>query len=185
MGSSLVRSREDPPAFAEFYDHMSEKILRFFAHRTWDGEESLELTAETFAKAFEKRADFRGSSDGEAAGWLWSIARNELGAHWRSRAVRSTATGRLEASLSCPPEADLLLRIEELLAAEAARGPLETALNDLQPVQREVIDLRILQELEYEEIAVRLGVSNQVVRTRLSRALRSLAQSPGLRESLI
>lgn len=184
MGSSLIRSREDPPAFAEFYDHMSEKILRFFTHRTWDGQESLELTAETFAKAFEKRADFRGSSDGEAAGWLWSIARNELGAHWRLRAVRSTATGRLGPSLSYTPEGDLL-RIEELLAAEAARGPLEAALEDLQPVQREVIDLRILQELEYEEIAVRLGVSNQVVRTRLSRALRSLAQSPGLRESLV
>jgi RNA polymerase sigma-70 factor (ECF subfamily) len=184
MGSSLIRSREDPPAFAEFYDHMSEKILRFFAHRTWDGQESLELTAETFAKAFEKRADFRGASDGEAAGWLWSIARNELGAHWRSRAVRSTTAGRLGASLPYASEGDLL-RIEELLAAEAARGPLEAALGDLQPAQREVIDMRILEELEYEEIATRLGVSNQVVRTRLSRALRSLGQSPGLRESLL
>jgi RNA polymerase sigma-70 factor (ECF subfamily) len=182
MSSSLIRSREEPLAFAEVYDSMSEKILRFFARRTWDEQESHELTAETFAKAFEKRADFRGSRDREAAGWLWTIARNELSAHWRSRAARTAATLRLEPTAIYASED--LLRLEELLSAVDGREALESALSKLQPSQREAIDLRILQELEYEEIAKRLGVSNQVVRTRLSRGLRALEQVPGLRETL-
>jgi RNA polymerase sigma-70 factor (ECF subfamily) len=183
MSSSLIRSREEPLAFAVVYDNMSEKILRFFTSRTWDEQESHELTAETFAKAFEKRAGFRGRSDREAAGWLWTIARNELSAHWRSRAARTAATLRLEPTATHASED--LLRLEELLSAMDGREALESALSKLQPSQREVIDLRILQELEYEEIAERLGVSNQVVRTRLSRGLRSLEQVPGLREKLI
>ncbi|HEV7938354.1 MAG TPA: RNA polymerase sigma factor [Solirubrobacteraceae bacterium] len=182
MSSTLIRSREEPLAFAEVYDNMSEKILRFFTRRTWDEQESHELTAETFAKAFEKRADFRGRSDREAAGWLWTIARNELSAHWRSHAARTAATLRLEPNTTHASED--LLRLEELLSAMDGRAALESALSKLQPSQREVIDLRILQELEYEEIAERLGVSNQVVRTRLSRGLRSLERMPGLRETL-
>jgi RNA polymerase sigma factor (sigma-70 family) len=180
----LARSRADPLAFADFYDLLAAKVLRFFARKTWDGQISLELAAETFAKAFEKRGDFRGSSDEQAAGWLWAIARNELGAYWRERAVRLTAVEQLGLH---PPQAtdEEILRVEELAAAEAARGELELALKTLNPAQREVIGMRILEEREYEDIARQLGVSNQVVRTRISRALRSLRELEGLRESLI
>lgn len=183
-GSALARSREDPLAFAEFYDWLSAKVHGFFVRRTWDGQVSLELTAETFAKAFEKRADFRGDSDEEAAGWLWSIARNELSAHWRTHSVRRAATERLSL-----PRLDIadeeLLRIEELAALEAARGELQAALDRLRPDQRQVIEMRVLDELEYGEIARRLGVSNQVVRTRVSRGLRALGQSRALRELVL
>jgi RNA polymerase sigma-70 factor, ECF subfamily len=178
---ALARSREDPAAFAEFYDRLSPKILRFFARRTWDGQASLELTAETFAKAFERRADFRGRSDGEGASWLWAIARNELKIYWRSRSVRMSATARL--GLPAPHNSDEeILRIEELAAAAAAREPLEAALGELSGDQRQAIEMRVLQELGYEEIARRLGVSSQVVRARLSRGLRQLGQSKALRE---
>jgi RNA polymerase sigma-70 factor (ECF subfamily) len=181
---ALARSRRDPLAFVEFYDRLSPLVLRFFARRTWDGQISLELTAETFAKAFEKRADFRGHSESQAASWLWAIARNELNAHWRARAVRLNATQQL--GLSRPHGNDEeILRIEELAAAEAVRGALASALADLPVEQREVIHMRVLQELDYDEIGRRVGVSNQVVRARLSRGLRSLGRSERLRSALL
>jgi RNA polymerase sigma factor (sigma-70 family) len=180
---SLARSREDPAAFAEFYDRLSPKILRFFARRTWDGQASLELTAETFAKAFEKRHDFRGHSDGESTGWLWAIAHNELKAYWRARSVRMHAAERLD--IPRPHSSDEeILRIEELAAAEAARDALADAMKELAGDQRQVIELRVLQELSYEEIARQLGVSEQVVRARLSRGLRQLAKTQALRDRL-
>jgi RNA polymerase sigma-70 factor, ECF subfamily len=180
---ALARSREDPAAFAEFYDRLSPKIVRFFARRTWDGQISLELTAETFAKAFERRQDFRGHSDGEAASWLWAIARNELKAYWRARSVRRNAAERL--GVPRPQSSDEeILRIEESVAAEAARDLLEAELASLPEEQREAIELRVLQELQYEEIALRLGVSGQVVRARVSRGLRQLGQSSALRDRL-
>jgi RNA polymerase sigma-70 factor, ECF subfamily len=180
---ALARSRQDAAAFAEFYDRLAPKILRFFARRTWDGQVSLELTAETFAKAFEKRHEFRGHGDGEAAGWLWMIARNELKAYWRARQVRMNAATRL--GLPRPQSSDEeILRIEELAAAEAAREALEAALAELSDDQRQVIEMRVLQELGYEEIASQLGVSGQVVRARVSRGLRQLGRSQALRSRL-
>lgn len=180
---ALARSRRDPRAFADFYDRLSPLVLRFFARKTWDGQVSLELTAETFAKAFEKRADFRGHSDSQAAAWLWAIARNELKAYWRARAVRLNATRQL--GLPRPHGSDEeILRIEELAAAEAARGALVDALASLPAEQRAVIHMRVLEELNYDEIGRRVGVSNQVVRARLSRGLRTLGRSERLRRAL-
>lgn len=180
---ALARSRNDPLAFSEFYDRLSPKVLRFFARRTWDGQISLELTAETFAKAFEKRGDFRGHSEEQAAAWLWMIARNELKAFWRARSVRLNAAERL--GLPRPQSSDEeILRIEELAAAEAASAPLKAALADLPSDQRQVIELRVLQELGYEEIGRRLGVSSEVVRARVSRGLRQLGRSERLRRTL-
>jgi RNA polymerase sigma factor (sigma-70 family) len=177
--SSLARSREDSAAFADFYDELSAKVLRFFVQRTRDGHVSLDLTAETFAKAFAKRADFRGDSDAQAAGWLWAIARNELGAHWRELSRRERpGTGDRLAS-----EEDIL-RVEELASSNASREHLKAALQTLNLEQRQAIGLYLLLELDYDEISQRLGISNQLARTRVSRGLLSLRQLTDLRESL-
>lgn len=81
--------------FADFYDELHPTVLRFFAKRTRDGESAFDLTAETFAKAFEKREQFRGITEEEAAGWLRSIARNELAKYNRTRTVELGAPQRL------------------------------------------------------------------------------------------
>jgi DNA-directed RNA polymerase specialized sigma24 family protein len=49
-------------------------VLAFLARRTFDTEAARDLMAETFAQAYRSRTRFRGSSDAEAAAWLYSIA---------------------------------------------------------------------------------------------------------------
>jgi DNA-directed RNA polymerase specialized sigma24 family protein len=44
--------------------------------------------------------------------------------------------------------------------------------------------LHFIDELSYDEIAQKLGVSNDVVRTRTSRALRTLRSSGHLHEAI-
>jgi RNA polymerase sigma factor (sigma-70 family) len=179
MPGLLARSRSSDRSFADFYDVMAPGVLRFFARRTSDSERAFDLTAETFAKAFEKRRDFRGSSDEEAAAWLWSIARNELARYHRSRGVELAALRRL--GLERPDLSEEELRkIDELTAAEDLREHVDLALAALPPDQREVIRLRFVDELTYAEIAQRLGVSYDVVRARASRGLRTLKGSEHL-----
>jgi RNA polymerase sigma-70 factor (ECF subfamily) len=179
--SSLARSREDPVAFVDFYDALSRKVLQFFARRTLNGEVSLDLTAQTFAKAFEKRADFAGQTVEQAAGWLWAIARNELGAYWRERYRLLNAIDRLDPDDPRSFEEDIL-QAEERTVAQAARRQLKAGLLALHPAHRQAIGMRLLQDLDYEEIAERLGVSNQVARAWVSRGLRNLRELPALGE---
>jgi RNA polymerase sigma factor (sigma-70 family) len=175
----LARSRSSSNTFAEFYEQMSQPVLRFFVRQTRDGHRAFDLTAETFAKAFENRQDFRGATDEQAAAWLWRIARNELARYRRSRSVELAAARRL--GLERPaPTAEELRHVERLTAVEVVRERIQDALKTLPPDQREILRLRFLDELSYHEIAQQLGVSYDVVRARTSRALRALRDSEQL-----
>ena len=69
---------------------------------------------------------------------------------------------------------DELGRIEDLATVELA-GVLEGIYGELSDDHREVIHLHVIDELGDQEIAERLGLSNDVVRARISRGLRLLA----------
>jgi RNA polymerase sigma-70 factor (ECF subfamily) len=179
----LARSRASPHAFAAFYEQMSPEVLRFFARRTRDPHRAFDLTAETFATAFEYRRDFRGASDGQAAAWLWKIARNELAGFHRSNSVELLAMQRL--GLERPVLSDEeLLQIECWGVDEEVREQLQDALGRLPPDQQEVLRLRFVDDLSYFEMAQTLGVSYDVARTRTSRALRALRASDQLHDAI-
>jgi RNA polymerase sigma factor (sigma-70 family) len=178
----LARSRASPRAFADFYEQLSPQVLRFFATRTRDPQRAFDLTAETFAKAFEHRRDFRGASEEQAAAWLWRIARNELARSQRSRSLELAAVRRL--GLDRTLSGEQALQVDGLIASEELRKEIQQALAVLPGDQQEVIRLRFIDELSYEEMAERLGVSNDVVRTRTSRALRALRSSDHLLQAI-
>ena len=86
----LVQSREDPEAFARFYDAYAERVLVFFTRRVFDVDMAFDLLSETFAMALERRRQFRGDTAEEEQGWLFAIARSELSHYWREAAWSAT-----------------------------------------------------------------------------------------------
>jgi len=175
------RARSGARSFAEFYDLMSPGVIRYFARATREPQRAFDLTADTFAQAFERRAELGVQSDAEAAAWLWIIARGELARYRRSNSVTGDAVDRL--GLEPPVLSEQELReLERLTAEDEARRHIEIALGPLTAEQRELIGLRLLAGLSYPEIAERLGLAPAVVRARTTRALeglRSGAESEG------
>jgi RNA polymerase sigma-70 factor (ECF subfamily) len=153
---------------------LSEPVLVYLTRRTYDPEVALELTAETFARAFADRKRFRGNADAEAEAWIYAIARHLLARWYRRGQVERRALARL--GMQVPRlEADEYERIEELAELPAMRTELAAALQALSHDQREALRLRVIDELSYEQIARRLGVPEPTVRARVSRGLRGLA----------
>lgn len=112
--TSLARSIREPPAFDAFYVEHAERLLRFFARRTLDGEAAADLTAETFTQAYRSRPKFRGRSDEEAAGWLYAIAYRQLALFRHRGAVDRVTLERLGIATPQLVDADYE-RIEQLL----------------------------------------------------------------------
>jgi RNA polymerase sigma factor (sigma-70 family) len=160
--------------FPAFYSAHSRQVLAFFARRTFDVEVARDLTAETFAQAFEHRRRFRGSSDAEAGAWLFGIARHQLSRYARTGKVRRKAVERLGIRMPEISEDDHE-RIVELAGLADLRDRVAVAFADLSGNQRDALRLRVIDELAYPEVAARLGVSEQTARARVSRGLRSLA----------
>jgi RNA polymerase sigma factor (sigma-70 family) len=157
----------DPDAIGVFYDRHETAVLGFFARRTRDPEAAAELAAETFADVVHqvrKRVKVR-----EPHAWLWAIARSRLADYHR----RGHADDRLRRRVGFAP---LALDDEALerIAALADDDALPKALAALPADQREAVLARHVDELDYPEIAAAQGVSEQVARKRVSRALARL-----------
>jgi RNA polymerase sigma factor (sigma-70 family) len=166
----------DESAFAELYEARSRALLVFFLRRTFDVEVARDLTAETFAQAFQHRRRYRGSTDAEAAGWLYGIARHQLSHYVRRGVVRRKAIERLGIAVPAVSEEDHE-RIVELAGLAELRGRVAAAFADLGPDQRDALRLRVIDEQSYPDVAAELGVSEQTARARVSRGLRGLADA--------
>jgi RNA polymerase sigma factor (sigma-70 family) len=180
MANQLSKSLRDagrtPSAFSYVYQAKSEEILVFFLRRTFDVELARDLTAETFALAFEHRRRFRGSTDAEAAAWIFSIARRQIARYIRKGVIHRRAVERLGIDMPAVSAEDYQ-RIVELAGLAELRGAVARAFSTLPTEQREALRLRIVDECPYADVAARLGVSEQTARARVSRGLRRLADA--------
>ena len=168
----LLASVDDPAAFRAFYDMWSTQVLAYFQRRVRDPDLALELTAETFAVAFEKRGRFRWMGKSPGA-WLFGIAKRILFRHLRHQDVESRAVQRLGIQI---PRADdeSTRRIEDLLDGEAMRDAVRRALDSCRPGDREILQLHVIDEVPYPEVAAALGCTVNNARVRVHRALARL-----------
>jgi RNA polymerase sigma factor (sigma-70 family) len=168
--AELIRKAEsDAGAFGELYRRHAALVYRWFRRRLeWAASD---LTAETFAQAWLSRSSFRDAAGGSAVPWLLGIARNVARESARRNEVESRARRRLGLPTDLASE-DGYAAVEERLSPRAA---LARALDDLPEHEREALELRVVDELPYEEVADRLGVRPAAARLRVSRALRRLS----------
>lgn len=172
----LSRARSDPEAFAEFFDLHFDTILKYAVRRTYDADVALDLTAEIFAQAFLGRRRYRGSSDREALGWLYGIARRQLASYFRRSKVEQRALRRLEIEVPRLSDEERA-RLDELANLDELRQLVRTELARLSPEQRDALRLRVIEELPYADVAKALMISEPAARARVSRGLKALARA--------
>jgi RNA polymerase sigma-70 factor (ECF subfamily) len=168
----LIASRDDPHAFRELYDRWADKLLAYFYRRTLDPEVAADLLAETFAVAFARRRRFRDVGR-PGATWLYGIAAKEL-SHWfRTQAVELRAVRRLAIEVPALDD-ESIARIEALADMDEHRSALAAALDKIGPGERDAVQLRVVEELGYAEIATALDCTEAAARTRVHRGLAHL-----------
>lgn len=161
------------PQLTELYRLHASAMVAYLTRRTFDPQVALDLVGETFAVAFERRHRFKGDPATGGRPWLNGIASNLLSDYFRSGGIELRAMNRLgvRAQEMHPDEYE---RIEELAGIHDQRERAREALNELAPADRHTIELRVVDELSYAEIASALHVSEQTARARVSRALGKL-----------
>jgi RNA polymerase sigma-70 factor (ECF subfamily) len=144
-----------------------------------------DIVQQTLLKAHEKRAQYRGTTDAELAGWLRKILANTLAETVRNfgRQQRDVALEKsLQASLD-----DSSAKLERWLAADQSSPSqhlirqeqlvrLASALAQLPDEQRSVLELRHLQGQSIGAISQQLGRSEASVAGLLRRGLQQLRE---------
>ena len=160
----VPRSLGARQAFDEVVAEQLDAVYGYLVYLTGDRSAAEDLAAETFEKAFRtwRRFDPRRSSPRT---WLCAIAHN-LAVDWFRAESRRR---RREETYS--RDTDHVAEIGDGLP-----GPLEEALRELSPGEREVVALRVLLDLDGPSAARVLGISQTACSTRLSRALKRLEE---------
>lgn len=172
----LAATSDEPEAFGVFYRRHADAVLTFLLARTRRPELAADLAMESFARALERSEQFD-ARRGPARAWLFAIATSTLLDSVRRGKVEARARRRLGIAPHELTDAELE-RVDELIDAE--RG-LDAAVlvADLPADQRDAVLARVLAERDYPDIAAELGVSEAVVRQRVSRGLTSLRARVG------
>jgi RNA polymerase sigma-70 factor (ECF subfamily) len=168
-----------PFAFDEVYEKNRERIYRLVLRLVRQAEDAEDLAQQVFLRAREKWEGFRGES--EIATWLHRIAMNLAVDHIRRRRTRRETS--LDAPLPGREEDGGSLADALPEASSSGDQVYEEHQRDLQVRQavaelpekyREVVILREMEGLSYEETAALLQLSVETVATRLFRARNQL-----------
>jgi RNA polymerase sigma-70 factor (ECF subfamily) len=160
----VQRARTDAAAFGVLYDRYRRDIQAFLLSRTrGNSDVANDLNSQVFTRAYTALPRY---ASGSFRAWLYAIARNLVIDEFR----RQRPTSSLDVAGHVPVDQPGL--DEQVIAADA-RSQLHGALNQLGPVQRNIVTLR-LEGLTGKEIAERLGMSHEAIKSAQYRAFAKL-----------
>ncbi len=145
----------DPGAFQWLHKRFSKSIYRFCLKMLSDEDAAKDAYQETFIKAYEHRADFRGDN---FPAWIFTIARRVCLNVIRSRRSDDVFDEVLHSAGECS-EDDAYLRLH-----------IQKAIESLSPDFREALVLREYEGLSYEQIATVLHIELSLAKVRVHRA---------------
>ncbi len=165
----LAYAAGDTAAFEQLYSRHRGRLYRFLLRQLRDPA----LADECFQDVWQRVITAREGWKPEAAfgTWLFRIAHNRLADHWRSLKHRPPAPVDSDERAARVPDPDTP---ERILSEFEQRRRLQLALFELPDDQREVLQLRLEQELSLEEIGQITGVGRETVKSRLRYAMDKL-----------
>ncbi|HJN91476.1 MAG TPA: RNA polymerase sigma factor [Dehalococcoidia bacterium] len=149
-------------AFGALYDRYHDELLCYARRRVPTPEDAEDLGEQAFYKAL--RAIGKKDPRSPFNVWLFHITKNLITDFYRTRKQHE----------AIEDEASTTKSVEDEVLGRKVGGRLGELLATLTERQREVIELRFVEGLEYPEIAGRLGCGAGAVRIAQMRGLRTL-----------
>ncbi len=157
----------------DLYERMHGPIYRFIHARVAQPADAEDMTSQTFLQALRWYDPER--SEAEARSWLFQIARNVMGDHWRRTYRASPAVSLSEVLVATIPAVEG--RPPENQSAEERSHHI---LSSLPGRYRQVLELRFLQGASLQETAQALDITVSNAKVLQHRALRKAAGVSGV-----
>ena len=165
----------DANAFETLVLEYEKNVYNIALRMTGNSEDAADMTQEAFIKAYNSLQSFRG--DSKFSVWLYRIVSNVCLDFLRSKNRRPTVSLSVEdddgedAQLDVADESQ---SPELLLDRKLTRDSVRRGLDSLPPDYRQILLLREIQGLSYDEIAQALSLEVSTVKSRIFRARKRL-----------
>lgn len=152
--------------FKGFYNQHFDRVYRFIFFRVSSKEVAEDLTSEVFISALKHFHKY--DSTKSTTAWIMTITRNRLKNHWRDRRVETDVD-----------EVAFMLKGEdgrETLERTGDEIILRKALDELQPKDRQLVEMKYLIGYGYKDMAEILEKSVGALKVETHRAMKKLKE---------
>jgi len=169
----------DQAAFGKLMGRYRDSVFFMVLKMVHNRDDADDLTIEAFGKAFNNIGNY--SADFAFSTWLFKIATNNSIDFIRKKKLLTTSIdqtietedGETNTTISVRDQG---LDPEQTMVKEQRAEKIRASVKKLPPKYRELIELRYIEELAYEEIAEKLDVPLGTVKAQLFRAKDMLFQ---------
>lgn len=169
----------DEQAFEQLLSEHEKSVYNLCLRMTKNPEDALDVSQEVFLRVWKSLGSYQ--YDAAFSTWLFRIASNACIDFLRARKRRQEASLTVEdeqngeeKELDMPDPAPMP---EQALLQKEQRRQVLAAMDELPPDQREILQLRVVEALPYEQIAEILNVKLGTVKSRLARAREQLRKN--------
>jgi RNA polymerase sigma-70 factor (ECF subfamily) len=161
----IILARKDIEYFACLYERYEKRMIRYIIKISgFTIEETEDILQDSFLKIWKNLNEYDDTL--KFSSWIYRIVHNETISHWRKKKSHAEYKNAL-------PIADvenIYASIEEKEADTDQRKKINNVINRLKKEYREVLVLKFLENLSYEEISDILKIPEGTVATRINRA---------------
>jgi len=165
----LAWAAGDAASFELLYARHRGSLYRFLLRQTRDAALADEFFQDVWQRVIAARQGWK--PDAAFRTWLFRIAHNRLNDYWRGLKHRPAAPEDADERAARVPDPS---SPERELSEFEQRRRLQLAIEELPEEQREVVLLRLEQELSLEEIGQITGAGRETVKSRLRYAMDKL-----------
>jgi RNA polymerase sigma-70 factor (ECF subfamily) len=146
----------------KLYREIQPNIYAFIYVKTLNRDAAEDLTQEVFYEAIKGFNSFQGKCSIQT--WLFSIAKNLLKKHYRSRKYSENLTKKIIT------EDTKIISPEEQVIFNEERDKLLKLISELDDISKEIVMLRVYGELPFSEIGVLIDRTENYARVTFNRA---------------
>jgi RNA polymerase sigma-70 factor, ECF subfamily len=159
----------DPAAFGVLYDAHVERIHRHVRYRMPDPDVAEDITSQVFLRAWQAIDRYKPVEGRPILAWLFTIANNLIVDHHRkARHVMTGIESERHAARTPDPETEAV--------NSDLNDQIRAAINRLKPEYQLIVSLRLIEDMEYDEIARITDKKPGALRVTLFRALSALRE---------
>ena len=175
--TDLVASvrRGDDRAFEELFRRYQQRVTGYVTRMVGCREHAEEITQEAFISALRRLRETEQAIAFKA--WIYGIARNGAIDHLRARSRRGTEVGYDAVESFVEPSGALAVPAPEAaIESKQALNDLQGAFGGLSDAHHQILVMRELEGLSYDQLGTRLGMTRSQVESTLFRARRRLEE---------
>jgi RNA polymerase sigma-70 factor (ECF subfamily) len=152
-------------AFGLIYDKHVKTIYNFIYYKVFDKESAEDLTSQTFFKALKNMSSV--DPDRPILSWLYKIAHNSILDHYRAQRHNEDIDDFWDLK---DEDVDVVGELDTHVDAQRVKKYLK----ELSSTERDIIFMRVWQEMPYQQIAEIIGKSEANCKMIYSRAIKKL-----------